>query len=153
MAEKKNQSAKQTQMSAEAEEERRAQLAERTYIAEDPDWDSVEGDEFGGQADILILEVGEASKNLTYVGHQQMTTNLGETTVHLATNENGDTLRCPIQATFQRAVDQAGLTRGDVFRTKRFDDTLKKGGKGAGKPMAIYAIKVITRAVRAPVAA
>jgi len=75
-----------------------------------------------------------------------MVTELGATTVHTAKNtKTEDVYRLPIQATFLRAIDQAGLKRGDVFGVKRFEDQIKKRGKGAGNPMAIFAIKVFTR--------
>lgn len=145
--------AKGNRMAQEAEQERQEQLKARTYMLTDKQWEDASGDEFGGKADILILEVGEVAGPLVYVGHQAMTTDLGDTTVHLATNKEGETLRLPIQATFQRAVDQAGLNRGDTFMVKRFEDQDKKKGKGAGKPMAIYGIKVTNRVPAPPAAA
>lgn len=123
------------------------QLAARNYMADEAAWDA-DGEEFGGKADILILKVGEIAGPLTYVGHQKMTTSLGETTVHLATNKEGETMRLPIQATFLRSIDQGGLVRGDTFLVKRFEDQIKKQGKGAGNPMAIYGVKIKTRSVR-----
>ncbi|MDE2102577.1 MAG: hypothetical protein KGL39_35345 [Patescibacteria group bacterium] len=128
-------------------------LAERDYIVSVEQWDSMKGEEFGGKSEILILQVGEIAGPLTYVGHQEMTTDLGDTTVHTATTKSGEQVRLPIQATFLRALDQAGVVRGDSFMVKRFEDQVKKKGKGAGNPMAIYGVKVIDRVPRAPVAA
>ena len=133
-----------------AQESKRAseeQLAARTYMAGDTAWDSP-GEEFGGQSDILLLEQGEVAGPFTYVGHQEMTTELGDTTVHMATTKDGDTLRLPIQATFLRAIDQADVVRGDQFLVRRTEDQLKKKGKGAGNPMAIYGVKVLNRVPR-----
>lgn len=120
--------------------------AARTYMADEAAWDSG-GEEFGGKSEILVLEVGEVAGPFTYIGNQEMVTDLGETTVHLASKDD-ETFRLPIQATFQRAIDQAGLTRGDTFLVKRFEDQTKKKGKGAGNPMAIYGIRVKTRVPR-----
>jgi hypothetical protein len=120
------------------------ELEARAYIVDDSAWTAA-GEEFGGKSDILIIQVGEIAGPFNYVGHQQMTTELGETTVHLATLKD-ETMRLPIQATFIRAVDQAGLKRGDTFLIKRFEDQEKKRGKGAGNQMAIYGVKVLKRA-------
>jgi DNA helicase TIP49 (TBP-interacting protein) len=75
-----------------------------------------------------------------------MTTELGETTVHTATDPGNNTLRLPISATFVRAIDQAGVKRGDVFAVHRWEDVIKKSGKGKGQTMPVYSVKVITRA-------
>lgn len=137
--------AKTNRMAEEAQEDKAALLAKRTYVLEPTAWDTQEGDEFGGKSEILLMEVGDICGPFDYVGHQQMTTSLGETTVHKGMDENGDILRLPIQATFLRAVDEAALQRGDTFIVKRFEDQIKKQGKGKGEPMAIYAVKVTKR--------
>lgn len=142
---------KQSRMAAEATQLNDEAMAARKYMSTEAAWDSAEGEEFGGKSEILTIVVGEVAGPLKYIGHQQMTTELGETTVHLATNQEDETLRLPIQATFIRAVDQAGLQRGDTFLVKRFEDQEKKRGKGAGNQMAIYAIKVLERVPRQPV--
>jgi hypothetical protein len=121
------------------------ELAARTYMADAAAWDKAPGEEYGGKADILLIQVGDIAGPFIYVGHQDMTTDLGETTVHLATIKSGDTVRLPIQATFLRAIDQAGVSRGDTFLIKRFEDQIKKKGAGAGNPMAIYGVKVTKR--------
>lgn len=143
----------ETKMARDAKKMSDEEKAARNYMANDAEWEAAQGEEFGGQADILQLEVGEIAGPLKYVGQQEMTTDLGDTTVHMATNADGETLRLPIQATFQRAIDQAGMARGDVFYVKRFDDQIKKKGKGAGNPMAIYGVKVKERAPRQAAAA
>lgn len=114
-------------------------------LANEEAWDGASGQEFGGSADILQIEVGQVAGPLEYQGHQQITTDLGEATVHTASDEEGNQWRLPIQATFVRAIDQAGMRRGDKFLVKRMDDTIKKRGKGAGNPMSIYAIKIVER--------
>ena len=123
---------------------------ERPYLKALSDWDGMEGQEFGGASGILELKPGEVAGVFTYTGHQQITTDLGETTVHTGLDEDGVQWRLPIQATFLRAVDQARIQMGDKFAVKREDDVEKKRGKGAGKPMAIFAIKVVERAAPNP---
>lgn len=138
-----------TKFAEESKQISAEELAARTYMADEAAWEN-DGEEFGGQSDILLIQVGEVAGPFTYVGFQNMTTNLGDTTVHLGIGVDEETHRLPIQATFQRAVDQAGLKRGDKFLVRRFEDQIKKQGKGKGNPMAIYAVKVTERA---PVAA
>lgn len=133
----------------QSEEELQAQLAARNYVAPEGAWDAQEGEEYGGKSDILLIQVGEVVGPFEYVSHQQMTTDLGDTTVHIGTDKDGNTLRLPIQATFQRAIDQAGIQRGDTFLVRREEDQIKKRGAGKDKPMAIYAVKVTKRAPRA----
>ncbi len=127
------------------ETEHDSEVKERPYLKDAGVWDKVDGQEFGGAAGILELKPGEVAGIFTYSGHQQITTDLGETTVHTGVDEDGTQWRLPIQATFLRAVDQAGLKFGDKFAIKREDDVIKKRGKGAGKEMAIFAIKVTER--------
>jgi hypothetical protein len=109
-------------------------------------FDSARGESFGGQSDILVIKENEAAGPFTYAGHQQMTTDLGETTVHLGTLPDGKhQIRLPISATFLRAVDMAKLNPNDTFYVLREDDTIKKGGKGKGQSMPVYKVKVTSR--------
>lgn len=125
--------------------------AERPYLMDVESWDETEGQEYGGSSGILELKAGEVAGIFTYTGHQQITTDLGEATVHTGVDEDGAQWRLPIGATFLRAVDQAGLKQGDKFAIRRDEDVIKKRGAGKGKAMAIFAIKVIERAVIGPV--
>lgn len=138
---------------AENEAKRQEAMAARTYMLKDTAWDDGDGEEFGGKSQILLLDENEIGGPFTYIGHQKMTTELGETTVHMATGPDGETYRLPIQATFLRSIDQADMGRGDKFIVRRFPDELKKRGKGAGEPMSIYGLRVKERAPRAPVPA
>lgn len=135
-----------TEAAAESENDRLERLAARTYLATDKDWDSSGEIEFGGQSDILTLEVGEVGGPFSYIGHQPMNTELGETTVHTATTPDDATIRLPISSSFLRCVDQAGINRGDKFLVRRGEDTVKRNGKGKGQMMQIYSIKVTSRA-------
>ena len=111
----------------------------------DTEWDGQKTQEYGGQSDILAISPGQIAGPLTYLGCNRITTDLGETTAHTASDKMGETWRLPIQATFLRAMDQAAVKPGDVFAIKRGDDVIKKKGAGAGKPMAIFSIKVLKR--------
>lgn len=123
-----------------------AKEAVKTYILDKSKFETLEGEVYGGQSDIVLIQVGEVAGVFTYVGHQQITTELGETTAHNATGPDGKPVRLPIQATFLKALDQAGIQRGDKFIIKRDADVVKQKGAGKGKPMAIYAVKVTERA-------
>jgi len=114
-------------------------------VVDESAWDSADGQEFGGSADIMLIQPGQIAGPFEYQGHQQITTDLGETTVHLGADEDGNQWRLPIQATFIKAVDQSGMRRGDRFLVRRLANQTKKKGKGAGNEMAIYAVKVIER--------
>ena len=117
-----------------------------TYLMNVEDWDNNPSPEFGGQSDILELEIGDVAGPLTYIGFTEMVLEGGAVKVHQAQTANGDTVRCPIAASFIRAFDQAGIQKGDTFATKRNGDAEKKSGKGKGTNMHIYSVKVLTKA-------
>ncbi len=139
--------AKQTKMAEEAAKE-----AQLKVLSTDADWDSIEAPEIGGKSAILDIQVGEVHGPLEYTGHQPMTLSGKTVTVHTATTPDGEPVRCPIGATFLRAIDQAKLNIGDTFMIRRYEDQAKKDGIGKGTAMGIFAIKVIKR-VGAAVAA
>lgn len=124
----------------------KAAIEKKTYLMAPQDWDDNDSPEYGGQSDILELEVGEIAGPLEYIGSTSMTLEGGEVTVHQALTPNGDTVRCPISASFLRSFDQAAIQKGDKFAVKRNDDTTKKSGKGKGQAMHIYSVKVVERA-------
>src|SRR5690349_22037806 len=111
---------KQTRMAQEAAQltEQQEELRKHT-LANQEAWDGVDGQEFGGSAEVLILREGEVAGPLTYTGHQVINTELGETTSHTGMTTEGVQVRLPIQATFLRAVDQAKLGFGDEFLVRR----------------------------------
>ena len=142
--------AMKTRMAQEAEEQNKQALAERTYVATQEARDSATGTEFGGQADILVANIGEVVGPFEYVGHQPMLMEGGKTvTVHIGIDPAGEQVRLPIAASFLRAVDSADLQRGDKFLARRGDDAKKKSGIGKGQNMQIWAIKPTYRAPRA----
>lgn len=128
--------------------------SDRKYVMNPAEFDKQETIEFGGQSEILELDVNECAGPFEYQGHQPMILESGETTVHLGALD-GDLYRLPISSAFLRCVDQARLRLGDVFAIKRLPDVAKKAGKGKGQTMKIYSLKVIERAEVAsePVAA
>lgn len=132
-----------TRMADEAAE---TDAIERNYVRPIEDWDKFEGQEYGGAAPILILHENEVAGPFRYMGYQKVTTELGEATVHSGSDEEGQSWRLPIQATFIRAIDQGNMRIGDKFVVKRGEDVTKKRGKGAGNAMAIFSVKVIERA-------
>ena len=134
-----------TRMSEEASAAEAAALAERKYVSSEAAWDEAPGQEFGGKAEVVNIQVGEIAGPFTYVGHTQMQTDLGAATVHQATTKEGEQVRLPISATFVKAVDQAALSFGDTFLVRRGEDVEKKRGKGAGSMIPVYALKVLER--------
>ena len=138
--------AKQSKMVEEAQ----AHTAiERPYLSSQEDWDQEQSPEFGGQADILTLNIGEVAGPFEYMGHQPMVLEGNKSiTVHLGMTSTGETLRLPIAASFLRTIDQAEVVKGDKFLIRRSDDVAKKAGIGKGQMMQIYALKVTARAVR-----
>lgn len=121
--------------------------AERGYLTSQADWDKVSGPEYGGQADILTLNVGEFGGPFEYVGHQPMTMEGGKNvTVHIGLDPLGETVRLPIAASFLRAIDQAEVRKGDKFLIRRDEDVAKKAGVGKGTKMGIYALKITFKA-------
>ncbi len=116
-------------------------------------WDAVTTPEYGGQADIIDLAVGEIGGPFIYIGHQPMNLEGKEVTVHIgqtSPEEGSNNMRLPISASFLRAVDQAKLTPGDKFAIKRNDDVKKKAGVGKGNMMQIFSVKVLEKAASGP---
>lgn len=125
----------------------------RPPIMSSDEWDKIETPEFGGQADIMELGVGEIGGPFIYVGHQEMNLegNRQPVVVHIGlVKETGANMRLPIASSFLRAVDQAGLKAGDTFAIKRTEDVQKKGGVGKGQMMQIYSVKVLEKAATGP---
>lgn len=110
-----------------------------------------QGESFGGSSEILRLEEGEAAGPLTYLGARkmQMPGSNQQVDIHEARDSQGDAWRLPIATNFRRNVESANLLRGDVFSFMRLKDVIKKHGQGAGDPMEMYEIKVLTRATLA----
>jgi len=111
-------------------------------------WDSTPGEVFGGNADILKLEVGEVAGPLTYVGLSEKKLELegDKVDVHTARDGNGKLWRLPLSASFRNQLVESKLAEGDTFLVRRAEDAEKKKGKGKGNLMKIYQVKITARA-------
>ena len=111
-------------------------------------WDQAPGETFGGNADILKLEVGQIAGPLTYSGIDAKALELdGEKVdVHTARDGGGKLWRLPLSASFRNQLTESKLASGDTFYFRRLEDAVKKKGKGKGNPMRIFQVKVTARA-------
>ncbi len=116
--------------------------------------DVAQGEVFGGTYDRLELEENETTDYLVYVKKTTITTDdVGDDglpkknvlDVHIGMDRSGKQFALPIGAIIWNHFKEANLNPGDVFRIKRYEDVTKKKGRGAGKPMQAYALKVYAR--------
>jgi hypothetical protein len=111
------------------------------------------GESFGGQFDRFELEVGQVSPYFQYVRTSTMILEdivdgkIEAKTVQivLARTEDGKVYSHPIGAIFLKNFKDATLTPGDIFLYKRGSDVKIKKGRGAGKEVPSYEIKVVLR--------
>lgn len=123
-----------------------AEENERGYLMDANAFDNLDAAEYGGQSDVMDLKVGEVAGPLSYTGFSTITTDLGDATSHTAIHtDTKESIRLPLAASFNKALDQASVNVGDIFAIKRNPDVMKKKGKGANRPMAIYSLKIIKR--------
>jgi len=122
-------------------------LANATVTNDASLWDSAEGETFGGDADILRLDVGQVAGPLTYEGRDQKGLELegDKVDVHLGRDRAGKLWRLPLSASFRNQLAESKLAEGDTFLVRRNEDAIKKKGKGKGNPMKIFQIKVTAR--------
>ena len=116
--------------------------------------DVAKGEVFGGTYDRMELAEGETTDYLVYIKKTTITTDdIGDDgqpkknvlDVHIGMDRNGKQWALPIGAIIWNHFKEANLNPGDVFRIKRYEDVTKKKGRGAGKPMQAYALKVYSR--------
>lgn len=107
-------------------------------------WDSIEGQEFGGQSPIIQIEVGQAAGPFILLSKTTVATEIGTAISYTATYE-GHQVRMPLSATFVKAVDQAQLDTGDEFYVRRTEDVKGKTGRAKGQTLMVYGIKVTKR--------
>lgn len=116
--------------------------------------DVAQGEVFGGTYERLELEENETTDYLVYVKKTTITTNdVGDDglpkknvlDVHIGMDRSGKQFALPIGAIIWNHFKEANLNPGDVFRIKRYEDVTKKKGRGAGKLMQAYALKVYAR--------
>lgn len=114
-------------------------------------WDSTDGETFGGDADILRLEVMQVAGPLTYEGRDAKGLELegDKVDVHLGRDRAGKLWRLPLSASFRNQLTESKLAEGDTFLVRRNEDAIKKKGKGKGNPMKIFQVKVTARAATA----
>jgi hypothetical protein len=110
------------------------------------DFDAIDGIEFGGQSEILHINVDEAAGPFIYAGKNVIDTDIGKAVSHSAHNEAGEQVRMPLSATFIKAIDMANLGVGDAFYVKRYADVIGKTGRAKGQTLQVYSIKVVSRA-------
>jgi len=110
----------------------------------DISWDSIEGQEFGGQSPIIQIEVGQAAGPFILLSKTTVATEIGTAISYTASYE-GHQVRMPLSATFVKAVDQAQLDTGDEFYVRRTEDVKGKTGRAKGQTLMVYGIKVSKR--------
>jgi len=116
------------------------------------DFAKLDGEHFGGDSSILHLQPNTAAGPLTYVSVRrgvELANGGKPVDIHEGRDEDKNVWRLPLAATFLKQVESAQLQPGDKFAILRVEDAIKQKGAGKGKPMAIYQIKVLSRAPRA----
>jgi hypothetical protein len=113
------------------------------------------GEVFGGSYDRLTLTENEVSPLFTYVK---------DTKIQLEDQKNpgtyisekvpvgeagGKLISMPICAIFKKNWKEANVQSGDTFKVKRYPNTTKRRGAGAGNKMESFAVKVYSRAAKA----
>jgi hypothetical protein len=113
------------------------------------------GEVFGGSYPRLDLTEGSVSPLLTYVK---------DTKINLEDQKNPGTyisqkvplgadgdliVSMPICSIFKKNWEEANIGVGDTFKVKRYPDTTKRRGAGAGNKMQSFAVKVYSRAAKA----
>lgn len=117
---------------------------------------SDEGELFGGSYPRLMLNPNDVSAPLIYRKDTEIPLDGGKDengnettkmqTVYVVEVPSGELVTCPIAAIFMKHFKEANIEKGDTFRIKRYPDASKKRGRGAGKPMQVYAVRVTSRA-------
>ncbi len=108
-------------------------------------FDQAAGETAGGSSDILKLEIGEAAGPFEFVGFKTVKGEDGDfeapAAIALAT---GAAIGLPLSASFKFQVKDLNIKRGSVFLIRREPDAIKKKGKGKGKEMQIYRLKLLS---------
>jgi hypothetical protein len=111
------------------------------------------GESFGGQFDRMEIGIGEVSPYLQYVRTSSMVMEnivdgkIESNTVQivLARTDDGHIYSHPIGAIFLKNFKDAAMLPGDIFAYRRGSDVKIKKGRGAGKEVPSYEIKVVLR--------
>lgn len=115
------------------------------------------GENFGGSYARLDLNEGQVSQELVYIKEDDIQVRDDSEgaapgakktlKMHVLQDvDSGVLVTSPIGAVFDNVWAEAQIKTGDVFRIKRYSDTVKKEGKGKGNKMKVYGIKVYKRA-------
>lgn len=109
------------------------------------------GEQFGGKAGYLQLQVGEVAGPLVHVKIEKgvkLTEESKPLDLHVA-ERDGEEIRMPASAIFRRNAEEADLKAGDEYHVARLENAIKTTGskaQGKGKEMEVYAITVTKRA-------
>ena len=111
------------------------------------------GESFGGQFDRMEIEEGQITPYLQYVRTSSMVledivegkVEAKTVQIILARTEDGKIYSHPIGAIFIRHFKESTMVPGDIFLYKRTSDVKIKKGRGAGKTVPSYEIKVVLR--------
>jgi hypothetical protein len=113
-------------------------------------WDDVPGDEsFGGGSNYIKIEIGSIAGPLFFkemLPGVKLNADSQPIDLALFTDSEGKDVRGPAAAIFRKHLDEARLNPGDVIYIRRESDAVKKAGKGKGRPMEVYSLKVAHRA-------
>jgi hypothetical protein len=107
------------------------------------------GEKFGGGATYLQMEENTVQHGFVYTKLEkdvELSKGVKPTDISSAIHpEIHEEIRLPASAVFQKLVEQAKLSAGDVFSIARLPDAIKKTNPGKGKAMSVYSILVTKR--------
>lgn len=114
------------------------------------DFDNLQGEVSTGKGTILELEVGQIAGPLTitrvltgvYLSDEK---DAKPVITFDAKDETGAPWRLPVGAIFVDKMTMLGVCKGDVVFIRRENDVMKEKGRGKGRPMQDYTIKVTER--------
>lgn len=114
------------------------------------DFDKLEGEASTGKGTILELEVGQIAGPLTitrvltgvYLSDEK---DAKPVITFDAKDELGAPWRLPVGAIFVDKMSMLGVCKGDEVYIRREADVMKERGRGKGRPMQDYSIKVTRR--------
>ena len=110
-------------------------------------FDALAGESTAKGGNSLNLDEGQAAGPFVYVGTREIEIDGDPVTVHDAkVAPDGETVGMPLAASFNHQIEDLGVKKGDTFFVARAPDAAKKKGKGKGRMMRIFRLKVTARA-------
>lgn len=110
----------------------------------------LQGEQFGGGKNYVELEVGAMAGPFKHVKTEKVQLTKDSDPIEnmyvALSPETGEETRMPASAIFRRNADDAKLKKGDEYYIYRSEDAKKKAGKGRGREMSVYLVKVTKRA-------